>query len=266
MKCKTTASLTHWNTIDIYDYGRTEDGTFYYVMEYLPGMSLGQMLRQSGPLPPARAVHLLTQLCGALSEAHSKAFIHRDITSGNVFVTHRGGKYDVAKLLDFGLVKHVSSHEEQQVTQTGAIPGTPKFMSPEQASKEVKPDARSDIYSLGVVAYVMLTGTVPFDGTSMMNILIAHARDPVPPMRKINPAIPPPLEQIVLKCLEKHPHDRYQTADELFEDLDACELNDTWTQPKASAWWRDLGLLQHSSPDLRDSVMALRGADTVAPD
>lgn len=250
---QTTASLTHWNTIEIYDYGRTESGVFYYVMEYLPGMSLSQMLKRTGPLPPARVVNLLKQICAALSEAHSKAFIHRDITSGNIFVTHRGGCYDVAKLLDFGLVKYVSSENEKNVTQTGTFTGTPKYMSPEQASREVRPDARSDLYSLGVVAYVMLTGKPPFDGNSMMNVLIAHARDPVPALRSVNAGIPESLEKVILRCLEKHPNDRYQSAAELSAALESCELDDSWSQNDASGWWRELELLQHPT-DIRNAV------------
>lgn len=256
---QTTASLTHTNTIEIYDYGRTDNGVFYYVMEYLPGMSLGQMLKRSGPLQPARVVHILIQICGALREAHSKAFIHRDITTGNIFLTHRGGEYDVAKLLDFGLVKYVSSQDDKNVTQTGTLTGTPKFMSPEQASTEVKPDARSDLYSLGVVAYVMLTGKPPFDGTSMMNILIAHARDAVPPMASIKPGIPNELEAIVLRCLEKQPGSRYQTASDLADALKACQLDETWSQNDASDWWRDLKLLQHPI-DIRNAVQVDAGS------
>lgn len=237
---RTTAKLTHWNTIDIYDYGRTDDGTFYYVMEYLPGMNLRQVVDHGGPMPPARVLHVLCQICGALSEAHAEGLIHRDINTGNIFLTQRGRVYDVAKLLDFGLVKVVgTSSDETQLTQLGTVSGTPKYMSPEQASADSRPDACSDIYSLGAVAYVMLTGRVPFDGPSAMDIIIAHARDPVPPMREFNDTIPDGLQQVILKCLEKRPEDRYQSANKLREALEACPLEDTWTQQDAAEWWRD---------------------------
>ena len=158
-----TAQLTHTNTVEMFDYGHTEDGTFYYVMEYLPGLSLAELVEKHGPLPPARAVHLLMQTCDALSEAHSRGLIHRDIKPGNIFSAQRGGYYDVAKLLDFGLAKPISADSVPvQLTQDGSITGSPLYMSPEQAIGDSEPDERSDIYSLGAVAYYLLTGRPPF--------------------------------------------------------------------------------------------------------
>src|SRR5262249_55022913 len=142
-----TARLSHWNTIEVYDYGRTDDGTFYYVMEYLPGISLQDLLEQDGPLPAARAVHLLRQACQGLREAHSIGFSDRDTKPGNIFVGRRGGLYDVAKVLDFGLVRPVAEIS-QRLTHEGGLSGTPLFMSPEQARDSNEVDARSDIYSL----------------------------------------------------------------------------------------------------------------------
>src|SRR5205085_1441654 len=142
-----TATLTHPNTVQIFDYGHTEDGTFYYAMEYLPGLSLEELVRRHGPLPPERAVHLLRQVCGALREAHGIGLVHRDVKPGNVLVCERGGLHDVAKLLDFGLVR-VSGlgPAGQSLTQEGMIAGTPAYMSPEQAAGQAEPDARSDLY------------------------------------------------------------------------------------------------------------------------
>lgn len=237
---RTTARLTHWNTIDIYDYGRTDDGTFYYVMEFLPGKSLKDVIADSRKMSPARTVHLLVQICDALSEAHAKSFIHRDINPNNIFVTHLGGVYDVAKLLDFGLVKSVAGKgdgTEANLTMTGTVTGTPKYMAPEQSFSEGEPHVYSDIYSLGAVAYAMLTGYPPFDGANVMAIIMAHARDPVRKPTELNPKIPVELENVVLRCLEKRPEDRYPTAESLREALLACPLDAEWTQRDASAWW-----------------------------
>src|SRR5262249_25080736 len=143
-----TAALTHPNTVQVYDYGHAADGTFYYAMEYLPGLNLDELVTREGPLPPERAVHLLRQLCGALAEAHGAGLIHRDIKPGNIIVGEGGGRHDLAKLLDFGLVRSVvRGHSETRLTQDGALAGTPAFMSPEQAAGRQDLDARSDIYS-----------------------------------------------------------------------------------------------------------------------
>src|SRR5262249_26826812 len=144
------ATLTHWNTVEVYDYGHTEDGTFYYVMEYLPGLSLQDLVDRFGPLPPARAVHFLRQVCAALREAHGVGLVHRDIKPSNVIACQRGGVYDVAKLLDFGLVQlHGLDGSSNRLTVPGAVLGSPQFISPEQARGKSTLDARTDIYGLG---------------------------------------------------------------------------------------------------------------------
>jgi serine/threonine protein kinase len=186
---RTTALLTHPHTVEIYDYGRTEDGTFYYVMEYLPGYSSAELVERYGPLSPARAVYLLWQVCGALAEAHAWPLVHRDLKPANIFVAERGGIYDFAKLLDFGLVSQ-RPDEDTQLTQEGSVTGSPLYMSPEQALGST-PDARSDIYSLGAVAYFWLTGQPPFTGDRPMEVLVAHARDPVRPPRELRSEIHP---------------------------------------------------------------------------
>src|SRR3990172_6097831 len=174
-------------------------------MEYLPGLSLTDLVEKHGPLPPRRAIHLLVQTCDALAEAHGRGLIHRDIKPGNIFSAQRGGFYDVAKLLDFGLAKPVSTHGagSMDVTQEGSITGSPLYMSPEQALGDHEPDARSDVYSLGAVAYYLLTGVPPFDGDRPIRIILAHAHDPVVPPSRLRADVPADLEAVVLRCLSK---------------------------------------------------------------
>lgn len=234
---RATAALTHWNVIAIYDYGRSDDGTFYYVMELLPGMSLDHLVRQCRVLPADRAIHFLHQTCAALNEAHSKGLIHRDIKPANIFATERGGIYDVVKVLDFGLVREtLTSLGEANLTQTGTFSGSPLYMCPEQAKSYDKLDARSDIYSLGTVAYQLVTGTPPFAGDSAWEIIVAHSRDPVRPPSKVRD-VPADLERVIMRCLEKKPEDRYQSAQELADALAGCEAFGRWTAERARKWW-----------------------------
>jgi hypothetical protein len=232
------ARLSHPNTVEVYDYGRTDDGTFFYVMEYLPGMTLHDLVDKHGALPPARVIHFLRQTCAALAEAHALGMLHRDIKPSNIFAAYRGGVCDVAKLLDFGLVKRVSESNSARITQDGTVAGTPQFMSPEQASS--KPlDARSDIYSLGAVGYFLLTGRPPFDDPSPLSVLIAHARDPVQPPSELRPDVPKDLEQVLLRCLAKDPADRFPDALALDEALAACSAACGWTAADALRWWTE---------------------------
>jgi serine/threonine-protein kinase len=236
---RATAKLSHWNTVEIFDYGRAADGTFYYVMEFLPGMSLGDIIEQFGPMPPERVIHLLRQACNALAEAHDMGLVHRDIKPGNIFAAKIGGIYDVAKLLDFGLVKPLLEEEPIHLTAEGTITGSPLFMSPEQALGEANPDGRGDIYSLGAVGYYLLTGRPPFEGGAALKVIFAHAHDPVVPPAALRPEIPADLNAVILRCLEKSPADRFQTAVELEEALAACTSADLWTREQATRWWQD---------------------------
>jgi eukaryotic-like serine/threonine-protein kinase len=238
---RATAKLTHWNTVEIFDYGRADDGTFYYVMEYLPGLNLGQLVEMHGALPPERAIHLLTQTCEALGEAHGKNLIHRDIKPGNIFAANRGGVYDVAKLLDFGLAKPLADLGDSALTQEGAITGSPLFMSPEQASGDGPPDARSDIYSLGAVAYYLLAGEPPFKGDNAMKVMLAHVgKDPVPLIER-NASVPEDLSEIVMRCLSKDPQNRFQDTESLREALANCRDAGNWTRGQARLWWENYG-------------------------
>jgi serine/threonine-protein kinase len=235
---RATAKLSHWNSIDIYDYGRAADGTFYYVMEFLPGHNVGEIVEEYGPIPAARSVYLMDQVCAALNEAHGMGLVHRDIKPGNIFCAYRGGVFDVAKLLDFGLAKPtLETNGEAQLTMEGTVTGSPLFMSPEQASGDDSVDARSDIYSLGAVLYYMLTGQPPFMSNNPLKVMIAHASQEVVPPRQINPDLPIELEEIVLRCLEKDPEHRYQDVAELQRAFRELSLGESWSSDLAAEWW-----------------------------
>lgn len=233
-----TATLTHPNIVEIYDYGHAADGTFYYVMEYLAGLSLDELVVRNGPLPPARTIHLLRQVCGALQEAHSAGLIHRDIKPSNILVCKRGGAHDMAKLLDFGLVQAPGlSGDGQKLTQEGAIAGTPAYMSPEQGAGKAELDARSDIYSLGAVAYFLLTGQPPFVRNTAVQTLAAHLSEPVAWLDLVRADVPADLQAVVLRCLEKEPARRYQSAEEVEQALARCDCSSQWTGENARTWW-----------------------------
>ena len=235
---RTTARLSHWNTVNIYDYGHTDDGTFYYVMEYLPGLSLADLVQQHGPLPAARAIHLLRQTCRALHEAHSAGLVHRDIKPANIFAARLGGVCDVAKLLDFGLVRHTADGENAERAPAGSFSGSPLYMPPEQVTAGDQSDVRSDIYSLGATAYFLLTGKSPFQGATIVEVMIAHARQAVVPPSQVLPGVPADLEQVVIRCLAKKPADRFPDARSLEDALAECRDANGWSDADADRWWR----------------------------
>jgi hypothetical protein len=253
---KTTAKLTHWNTVEIFDYGRTDDGTFYYVMELLPGMSLEDMVERHGPLPPERVVYLLRQICGALQEAHSVGLIHRDIKPANIFASQRGGVYDVAKLLDFGLVKEASEKPEGGEAKFGSFSGTPLYMSPEQASAYEDVDGRADLYSLGAVGYYLLTGQPPFISKNVMELLAAHRALEIVPPSRLDISIPGDLDQVIVKCMAKKPSDRFQSAEGLRQALDRCAVASGWGEVQAATWWKGISEQPTKAPVPRAPVDA----------
>jgi tRNA A-37 threonylcarbamoyl transferase component Bud32 len=242
---RTTARLSHPHTIDVYDYGRSDEGTFFYVMEFLPGMNLSELVKRFGPLPAERAVYLLLQTCGALREAHEVGLIHRDIKPANIFAAQRGGQYDFAKLLDFGLVRTLKHPGEsgvgnlpQQPVERG-LSGSIHFMAPEQADPDQQTDQRSDIYALGATAYFLVTGKPPFIRSDGLQILQAHAREDVVPPSRLTASLAKDLELIILKCLKKNPADRYASVQELEEALGNCSLVGKWSAADASRWWAE---------------------------
>lgn len=234
-----SASLTHPNTITIFDFGRTADDTFYYAMEYLEGLDLQKIVETFGPLPAERVVYLLRQVCGSLGEAHGRGIIHRDIKPSNIFVTQRGGLQDFVKVLDFGLARRMKDTGDANVTRAGMVFGTPRYIAPESVSGQQNTDARSDLYNLGGVAYWMLTGRPLFAGSSSIDLIIDHVKTvPETPASVTEMPIPPGLDAIVMKLLEKDPDDRYQTAEDLAAALHRLPLDPAWSQERAREWWR----------------------------
>ncbi len=243
-EAKATARLRSPHTVGIYDYGTTEDGTFYYVMELLEGFDLETLVHDFGPVPPERAIHILAQACHSLAEAHEGGLIHRDVKPANIYVCRYGLDWDFVKLLDFGLVKTNAGSEAagRQLTVAGVIAGTPAYMSPEIGMGNPDVDWRADIYALGAVGYWLLTGKSVFEGSTPMQIVMAHIQKaPVPPSRRTDQKIPAELEEILLACLQKDPNNRPQTMNELAQRLKAVPLESPWTQERARRWWLEHG-------------------------
>ena len=233
-----TARLTHPNTIAIYDYGRTSEGVFYYAMELLEGVNLHELVHRDGPLPPGRIIHVLRQMCGSLAEAHQSGLIHRDVKPANVILCERGAMHDVAKVLDFGLVKDVAAETDTSLSRTDTIAGTPRHMAPEAISSPGSVGPSVDLYGIGTVAYFLATGEHVFEGENFLHLCAQHLTSPPdPPSSRARNTAPPDLEQVILRCLEKHPSRRWQSARELDAALQACRDASSWTQEDAQRWW-----------------------------
>ena len=232
-----TCQLTSPHTVAVYDYGVTSEGLFYYVMEHLDGINLGQLVNDYGPLSSGRVIHLLQQACSSLAEAHATGLIHRDLKPDNLMLCCRGGIPDMLKVLDFGLAKVVSTHPERDRLPIG-ISGTPWYMPPEAIIAPQTVDARSDLYSLGATAYFLLTGLPVFDGETASEILRQHiSAEPQAPSHRLGLSIDADLETIVLKCLSKDPAERPKNAQELNQLLSNCPTAKTWSNPDAMEWW-----------------------------
>jgi serine/threonine-protein kinase len=248
-EARATARLSSPHTVQIYDYGTTDEGTFYYVMELLEGFDLETLVRKFGPQPPERAIHLLHQACLSLAEAHQRGFTHRDIKPANIYVCHYGIQYDFVKILDFGLVKSSGGIDtaEGTLTAVGTIAGTPGYMSPEMAlGREV--DSRADTYSLACVGYWLITGRPVFEEDSAVEILMAHARTPPPRLsQRTRVPLPDGLEEILLSCLEKNPDDRPQSVEELAVAMEAVPMFEAWTPARARRWWLDHPIVRETA-------------------
>jgi serine/threonine-protein kinase len=236
-EAKATAGLRSPHTVQLYDFGRSDDGAFYYVMELLDGYTLDKIVERHGALAPERVVFLLRQACRSLAEAHAAGLVHRDIKPGNIFLCRYGGEADFVKVVDFGLVKDVSSSGGVNLTQTGLIAGTPAYMPPEMAlGKDV--DGRADLYSLGCVGYYLLTAHTVFDRTTALETLHDHTSTaPIPPSQRVATPIPADLEAVLLACLAKDPAGRPESARVLEERLAATTSAGRWSRTDAERWW-----------------------------
>ena len=231
-----TCKLTHPNTIAIYDYGRTPEGVFYYAMEFIEGIDLQSLVNEYGPQPPNRVIHLLTQMCGSLFEAHSLGLVHRDVKPANTMLCMRGCEPDVIKVLDFGLVKAID--EEHQSGDSGGLTGTPLYMSPEAIQSPLTVDARSDLYAVGAVGYFLLTGRSVFEAESFVELCQKQVDEtPVSPSELCKEAISEELEYAIMTCLEKSRAKRPQTARDLSLLLEKCPEAHQWTAQDGDAWW-----------------------------
>jgi len=236
-EARTTAALRSPHTVELYDFGVTKDGVFYYVMELLDGIDLETLVKKFGPQPPARVVSILRQVCRSLADAHHHGMIHRDIKPTNIFLCRMGNEYDFAKVLDFGLVK-VLDEKETQLTGEGVTTGTPAYMAPELALAESQLDGRTDLYGLGCVAYWLTTGKLVFEEKGAAAMMLAHLqKTPTLPSVRSGIAVPACLEQAIMMCLAKKPAERPAGVDVFTRVLDGCVAAGSWTSQDAERWW-----------------------------
>jgi eukaryotic-like serine/threonine-protein kinase len=240
-EARATAALKSPHTVQLYDFGATDDGRLYYVMELLDGLDLDTLVRQYGPLPAERVVHLLNQVCSSLQDAHINGLVHRDIKPANVVVSRASTTFDFVKVLDFGLVKLDSARRAEddaaKLTTEGSTSGTPAFMAPEVVLGADEADHRVDLYALGCVGYWLLTGKLVFEG-SAVEVMFHHVHTPASkPSTRSEQPIPAPLEDLIMECLEKDPTCRPTSAEAVSIRLDAVSLEKSWTLERAERWW-----------------------------
>jgi tetratricopeptide (TPR) repeat protein len=241
-EAEATARLRSPHTVQLYDFGESDGGTFHYVMELLEGMDVRQMVERFGPLPPGRVVYLLRQACRSLAEAHDAGLVHRDIKPANLFVCRLGGQHDFLKVVDFGIVKTEAGEDDVNLTEAGTLPGTPAFVAPEMVLGETA-DGRADLYSLGCTAFWMLAGMPVFSAKTPTAMLMEHVRTEPPPVSQLaEQRVPKELEALVAGCLAKDPARRPESAAVLGERLRGLECAKEWDEVRAREWWeRNLG-------------------------
>jgi serine/threonine-protein kinase len=240
-EAQVTAELSSPHTVQLFDFGVADDGSFYYVMELLDGLDLQRLVDRYGPMPPERVIYLLRQVCHSLSEAESHGLVHRDIKPANLFVCRYGGEHDFVKVLDFGIARKAPGLMEtgaMGLTRDNIVQGTPAYIAPEQAMGS-QIDSRADIYAVGCVAYFMLTGKPVFTGDTPMAVVVHHARTTPPaPSAGSELPIPPALDQLILECLAKDPADRPQSARVLAQRLVDIVGLSPWTEERGREWWQ----------------------------
>jgi eukaryotic-like serine/threonine-protein kinase len=253
-EAQATSALTSPHTISLFDFGVTDDGVFYYVMEMLDGIDLDTLIAHNGPVCPSRTIHLLVQACASLAEAHESGLIHRDVKPANIFCCQVGLTRDFVKLLDFGLVTRAAkaaTPESLKLTGNSTIVGTPAFIAPEQV-ETLAVDPRADIYALGCVGYWLLTGRYVFEQESTLRMMLDHLNTkPEPASKRLGKPMPQDLEDVLMACLAKDPNDRPKSAELLATQLLACDVP-RWTQDLARAWWSehmDAAKRSHPKPD-----------------
>jgi tRNA A-37 threonylcarbamoyl transferase component Bud32 len=257
-----TSRLTHPNTISIFDYGRTAEGAFYYVMEYLEGLDLEHLVAEEGPVPPARAARILAQAAGSLAEAHAIGLIHRDIKPANIMLTQRPDESDIVKVVDFGLVKTLRGGAgDASVTNVDAITGTPLYLAPEAITSPDTVGPASDIYALGAVGYFLITGRHVFEAPRIVEVLSKHLHAaPEPLAERLGRPVPEDLAALIMSCLAKRPEDRPASAGALRTGLMACADFARYDDVAATAWWRDRGAA------LRAKASAVRVEESPVPE
>jgi serine/threonine-protein kinase len=228
-----TSQLSHPNTVAVFDYGRSSDGLFYYAMEYLDGLDLEQVVRRHGPLNAGRTIDILVQVCGALQEAHERGIVHRDIKPGNIILCEHGGVSDVAKVVDFGLVKEVTT--DAQLSSENLV-GTPAYVAPEVITNPHAVSPSADLYALGAVGYFLLAGRHVFDGNNAVELCIQHVTTEPRPISQVALNVPPGLELVIMRCLRKAPEERFASASALADALRAVDVTD-WNETAAEQWW-----------------------------
>lgn len=236
-EAKATASLRSPHTVELYDFGVTQNGVFYYVMELLDGIDLETLVKKFGPQPPARVVNILRQVCRSLADAHHHGMIHRDIKPTNIFLCRLGNEYDFVKVLDFGLVK-VLDNNQTQMTAEGATTGTPAYMAPEMVAGNSAVDGRCDLYGLGCVGYWLITGNLVFEEKNATAMMLAHLQKiPVAPSKRSAFAVPACVDRAIMSCLAKDAEQRPAGADVLTRLLESCDDVGSWTPQDAELWW-----------------------------
>ena len=239
-EAQATAALTSPHTIRLFDFGLTRDGAFYYVMELLEGCNLESLVRNFGPLPAARVMYLIGQVCRSLGEAHAMGLIHRDIKPANIYLCRMGLEYDFVKVLDFGIVKRERRDEATTIvtSKSAAVAGTPGYIAPEAILGDVDTDRRVDVYALGCVAYFLLTGERVFGTDNTIKVLMKHVHEePIPPSHRTELQISRGVDDFVLACLRKDPKRRPASAEELIHMASNCKTLDLWDQRAAQQWW-----------------------------
>jgi len=255
-EARVVASLRSRNTIQLYDFGVTDDGALYYAMELLDGFDLDRLVREHGPIPAERVVHFLVQACDSLLEAHEAGLVHRDIKPANLIACRLGRDVDVIKVLDFGLATRPVAEriEDVRATTEGTILGSPAYMAPEQVLMDRAIDGRADLYALGTVAFWLLTGRDPFQATTATQVMFAHVHaEPEPPSQHARHTVPPELDRAILRCLAKRPEDRPLSAEALADELRAVRLSEPWTRARALSWWADRAPGPERSPTSRQA-------------